>query len=371
VYEEMEDRCLWKWSGSKPIHGCPITSNSENYQDLLRKYTSRAKHVPLARLCANALPVVQEFTLIVYVLLVHRVAARYASRDDDDAATRVPTWGGTLVHDFFANDLVLTNATILVYACLTVPTILTVSPLFGAKRQSARFITDWIVRPFVTAAVFRVAAALAVRYLISALLNIDGGVTHETREYFECAGMLVHLLVKDYSAANGMGQTTDHCGRRDKVWPASLGDFMSIKNAGIFSSLLANSQVNSFIVGYMTMLIFLHYPAFQSDVSKAFPPHSSRTLLLQSQSFLEKRLTFPLLSVFQWIAAGGIICADCLLLWRLESSNSILPFLTAVGALNFAIPVWKYRLRKSKRLLRGSWDIPQRNSLDTGITRRT
>jgi hypothetical protein len=277
----MEDRCLWKWSGcSKPTHGCPITSNNseENYQNLLRKYTSRAKHVPLARLCANALVVVQEFTLIVYILLVHRVAARYASREDD-ASTRVPTLDGTLVHDLFDNDLVLTNATILVYACLTVPTILTVLPLFCAARgQSARFITDWIVRPSVTAAVFRVAAALAVRYLI-AVLSIGGDVAHETREYLEYAGMLVHLLVKDYSAANGMGLTTDHCGRRDKVWPASLGDFMSIKNAGIFASLLANSQVNSFLVGYMSMLIFLHYPAFQSDVSKAFPPHSSSTLL--------------------------------------------------------------------------------------------
>jgi hypothetical protein len=292
----MEDRCLWKWSGSQPIHGCPITSNSEeNYQNMLRKYTSRAEHVPLARLCANALPVVQEFTLIVYILLVHRVAAGYASRDDD-AATRVPTWGGTLVKEYFDNDLVLTNATILVYACLTVPcTILILSPLFGARRQSARFITDWIVRPFVTAAVFRIAAALAVRYLISAPLNIVGSdvTQHETREYFEYAGMLVHLLVKDYSAATGMRQTTDHCGRRDKVWPASLGDLMSIKNAGIFASLLANSQVNSFLVGYMTMLIFLHYPAFQSDVSKAYPPHSSSTLLQCQSCFFLKADLFP------------------------------------------------------------------------------
>jgi hypothetical protein len=300
-----DERCLWKWqsgrsgagaddSPSRPKLPCSTTTTNggsaaeENYPFLLRKYATRATPVPWWRLCANSVVVVQEFALVVYVLLVHRVLAlplasssSSALRQEDSDASTATKPTTTWVFDFFfakRNDPVLLTMTtmIMVLTSLYIPIF-----AWSQKRRSSRlsWTADWLVGPCVSALMFRVVA-LAVRYMIALFFSL----AH--RQYCECAGLLIHLLIKDYSLANGMmmkrPETTDRYLPHDKVRPTtslSLTELLSLMNVGIFSSLLANSQVDDpFLVGsYVSILIFIHYPRYQSDVARACPPHRSGT----------------------------------------------------------------------------------------------
>jgi hypothetical protein len=298
-----EERCLWKWqtgrngarandSTSRPNLPCPTTTSNgdsgveENYPFLLRKYATRATPVAWWRLCANAVVVVQEFVLVVYVLLVHRVLAlplassslSAVRQEDSDASTATnptTTWD----FDFFCakrNDPVLLTMTtmIMVLTSLYLP-VHVWSPLRRRSSISSWTAADWLVGPCVGAVMFRVVA-LALRYLMTLFFSLTD------RQYCECAGMLIHLLIKDYSLANGMMMKRPETTDRDKMRPTtslSLTELLSLKNVGIFSSLLANSQVDdSFLVGsYMAILIFVYYPRYQSDVAIAFPPYRSGT----------------------------------------------------------------------------------------------
>lgn len=257
---------MWKWSGIASGGNDKEQCLHSGYRTLLDKYSAKATTIPYFRLCANSLVVVQEFSLVAFVIASHQVATESTKALSCSLflANGIRN-GGVWDNNFVAlveMDLISLNPTLRGAILILLFTFFVFAIITRRMKLSLRHIVRFLAATFVLRII-----ALVSRCLVS-LCSISESMIAA----LIFAGMTIHLFMQDYSYANGIGP--------EPIKPPMMADWFSFKNASLLASIFASSQTNSVMPMFMAVFIFMEFPHFRFHLSKTYPAHLSGTCTL-------------------------------------------------------------------------------------------
>jgi Phosphatidylinositol N-acetylglucosaminyltransferase len=254
-------RCLWM--EEDPAAAAP-NNNMESFDEIYSRFaTQPSRRRSLFWLCASAAAMVQEFALTCYVLALVQI---YSILETEEGA--------------FSQRSYLDAST----ACILAALLLTVvwSSVADPTMQQDR------TTKLVHRSTDSLLLAVLLRFISSILQSLTASYSTDTVEALAGWGMLVHVLLCDYSYANGRSSTLaapirSNCTTNNSERPPFLGGTVSL-NAALFSTTLLVSRIQDHATAYvlvsLAIVVFAFYPATRHAIAVSYPAHSSGTCVL-------------------------------------------------------------------------------------------
>jgi Phosphatidylinositol N-acetylglucosaminyltransferase len=246
------NRVLWNTDYKSPSNG-----EVKGFDELLDAPSVRPPSKSLARLCANALVVVQEIALTSYLLERHNVAMLVER--------------GQLSAKFGAR--IDRSSQLMCVALFIVVYFSSRAERAPAQKKSIK-VRQRLVDGLLLACI--------LRFMSSLLRSLTASYSSDTVQSLVVAGVLLHLLACDYSYANGQEPLVtlkEHDTSRQRR-PPFQGGTISL-NAALFSTILLVSRLRSnaaaFFLVCVSVVLFAFFPVTRSAISASYPVHSSRT----------------------------------------------------------------------------------------------
>lgn len=325
AHEESPSLRRRLWQGSSVSDNERGSETNETYQATLGRFSSRPAQRSLRLLCCNALVVGQEFALVCFLLARHQVAL------EDEHQRLSP---GLLQQRIDRSTFAILSALVVVlfYSAKSAKV-----SLQDRKAKAKQRLTDAFL------------LAVLLRFAASVLRTLTASYSSDTVQALAIAGMIVHLLVCDYSYANGKAPITasHRLSTLSSQRPIFQGGTVSL-NAALFSTTLLASRLSSNLTAYffvtLTIVAFAFYPATRHAVSASFHPLESPAM---------------------WLVTAAVVAAVVSLL---EQPRQIVLFSATLVAICLVVPCWKYVLQRHKVLIRGPWDIPSVSKMQLDST---
>lgn len=335
------------WPGSDHPKG-------DTYESLLQKYAHPIPRRSLLQCCAEALPLVQEFSLVVLFL------ARYQlSVDWEEAAVALNNSHGyndKLVRIEKRMDrghalLLLAFSLILGLRFFKRSTL-----LLNSRTKARHRLTDGCL------------LAVLLRLLASPLRGLTASYSTDTVHALTVACLGLHLITCDYTYGSTSRQSNDQTTTTVTTSPQHQrppfqGGTISL-NASFFAAILCSSRLQSNLTSYfycsLAVIMFGFYPATRADLMVEYPPHQSGenhkiTVDLRSCLIDSCTLATSLVAAALWWVTLALVC----------SANSFINtgiwhiyFGTTVLCLVFVVPGWKYMSQCYKCRVDGPWSLP-------------
>lgn len=225
-------------------------------QSVFRLYASRPSTIRFFTLCCNGLAVVQEFSLTCFVLARHRMV-----------------WLQQQQQQQVQRSLLEASNLFLVVALLVAVVYGNAQPKTQDRRTKVRQrITDSFLLAFV------------LRFASSFLQSLTASYSSDTVHRLALLGMSCHVLVCDYSYANGHATI-----QASNVSRPIFGGGTFALNAALFSTTLLVSRIHDnqtvFLFISLSVVVFAFYSTTRHDMARTHPAHSSGTSYFAS-SFL-------------------------------------------------------------------------------------
>lgn len=248
--QQKKQRVLWKPTENDCRAKC---ANESSLEELRQTFTVRPPRRTLFQLCANAVVVVQEFSLTSFLLARHKIMLLSNSHNSKQK-----------------NMYIDLSTVFIVLALLT-------AIFFSARADPSTPQQDRITK-ITQRSSDAALLALLLRWMAGVLQSLTASYSSDTVEALSLAGMTVHLLFCDYSYANGRGsaatRTSAPTTSNRETRPPFLGGIHSL-NAALFSTTLLVSRLPDSLSAYLflalAILVFAHYPATRHAISASYP----------------------------------------------------------------------------------------------------
>jgi hypothetical protein len=287
----LQSRQLWQ---SPSLQGfVKEDSDSELYNTIFQRFSSRPAPRSLLTLCSNALVVGQEFSLACFLLARHRVALEEEERGHHQLSTG-GGGGGNVNLAILALQQQQQQQQRVDQSTLAMLLALSVAVIYSARSNNINHTqhrTQKVQQRMTDACLL----AVLLRLVASVLRTLTASYSSDTVQALAIAGMVVHVLACDYSYANGKG--TNEPGISEAVKPSGVpqqqqqqqqrqqrrpifqGGTISL-NAALFSTTLIVSRLSSNRTAYffvtLAIVVFCFYPAARHAIATTYHPSKSR-----------------------------------------------------------------------------------------------
>lgn len=249
-----QDRCLWKQCSSIREQTQP------DYKVLYQQYCVPVRQRTFFRTSAASVVVVQEVALTLFLFLRFTVSIR--EYHDNDASTTTKTIP-------IPQELAVEASTM----AMSVALLIAIVASWTSRPRKHRFTTA------MTRSTDALLLAVLLRFLAKVLQSLTASYSSDTVTTLAMALLLLHVLLCDYTYANGGGRpspTPRGIGHTER--PAFAGGTLAL-NAVLSATTLLTSRTESVATSFgflgLAVLLFGLYPQTRHAVAKAYPSHKS------------------------------------------------------------------------------------------------